>query len=197
MPKRSAVVTEQVILSPEDADAADLFLFRRSFNEDSTLRYVQVLGDEEEIDAFARNEPVVVKPGAKSKQKAYSLPRLIAQRMLGRPLMPEELIKPKNGKYGDCRRSNLELTNRSELASGEREGTWSNTGAKYIYPTEGGRFFVNYSDIYLGTYDTTTQAEEALELFKRLTADGMSDEEAARRVKSRSRNAGRISIQPD
>jgi hypothetical protein len=194
MPKKSHQSTEEVFISAEDADLIDLFLIRRSYNPDGSLRYVQVLGNATEIEAFARNEKVVVRDDMSHNQRAFSLPRLIMQRILNRPLLPEELVTMKNGKVGDCRRENLELTSRSEVAQRERSGSWSETGAKYVYPGEAGRYYANVNGSYLGIYNTVDQASAAVKQYFDFLESGMDEKEAARRVKGRSRNSGKINI---
>ena len=195
MPRTGPKNAEPILLSPEDMDIIDLFIFRRSFNEDGSLRYVQAIGDADQIDAFALNQPVVFAPREKGKQKVISLPRLIMQRAMKRPLEAGELVIPANGKNGDNRRSNLVFTNRAELASGERRGTRSSAGEKYVYKNNHGRYFANFDNTYLGTYDEPDQAASAVDEYKRLVGEGMEKDEAVARVINRSRNSRRVIIQ--
>ncbi len=195
MPKRPPVDAEQVRISPEDADVLDFFIIRRSYNPDGTMRYVQLIGDAQEIEDFASGQPVTVLPRGSGKHRAASLARIIMQRVLGRPLEREEFIRPKNGLNGDLRRGNLEIATRSDLASVERDNSWSSTGQKYIYADANGRFYINKGDQYLGTYDTVEQAAVALKMFEQMVASGMSDAEAERRLKSRARNSSKITIE--
>lgn len=193
MPKKPPANAEQVRISPEDADVLDFFIVRRSYNTDGTLRYVQLIGDATEIDQFASNQPISITTENR-KQRATSLARIIMQRKLGRPLAKEEFVTQINGQNGDVRRQNLELASRSELASVTRDHSWSSTGQKYLYADSSGRYYATKGDVYLGTYDTLEQAKAALEMFNRLIAAGMSEDEASRRIKSRSRNTGKIVI---
>lgn len=194
MPKKPPANAEEVRLSADDADIVDLFIIRRSFNPDGSMRYVQVIGNADELEAFSRNLPVTLTPRNPEKQRVFALPRLIMTRMLGRPLDNNELVQPKNGKMGDCRRDNLEVTSRSALASGSRDSSWSTTGTKYVYPSERDRFYANVDGTYLGTFDTVEQAQASVKRFFELREKGMDDKEAARRLKGRARNANRVVI---
>lgn len=194
MPKAPPPNAEEIRISAEDADLIDLFVLRRSFNKDGSIRYLQVVGFPEEVEAFARGERVPMLSGRSScEQRSYSMPRIIMQRILKRPLLDEELVKSSNGNMGDCRRENLELTTRSEIAQRERS-SWAVTGAKYVYPADNGRFYANADSNYLGTYDTVELAAKSVESFFRLIENGMEVAEAARRIKGRSRNSLRVII---
>lgn len=181
MARRSPVGAEPLIISPEDGDLQQ-FVFRRSYNDDGSIRYVQIIGYAEELEAAAEQRPVRLEKLNKRKQTQMSLPRLIAQRMLGRPLTDSEVVTWRNGKRGDNRRANIEVVDRSELQGAHRE-VKSATGRKYIYPTSSGRFSVNLSNKYLGVYDTVELAEQALERYFQLLNAGLSEDEAANRVK--------------
>jgi hypothetical protein len=194
MPKTPHQNAEEVLISAEDADLIELFTIRRSYNPDGTLRYVQVIGNADEVEAFAQNEKVIIGDHVAENQRAFSLPRLVMQRIFQRPLLPEELVKAKNGRIGDCRRDNLELTNRSEIAGKERDSTWANSGAKYVYPADNGRYYANVNGNYLGTFDTVEQATASVKQYFDFLTGGMSEKEAARRLKGRSRNLGKIKI---
>ena len=194
MPRRPPPNAEQILLSPEDADLAERFLFRRSFNKDGTLRYAQVIGVTEELTAAAEQRAVDPQKLITTEQSAMSLPRLVAQRMLGRPLKGNEVVQPKNGKSGDNRRSNLEITTRSVLSSHERAGR-AESGSKYVYATEAGRYYVNFKNTYLGTYDNIDAAEQAVTGYQALLDQGIPERQAAQKIKMRARNTPKIIIQ--
>jgi hypothetical protein len=184
MPRPAPENAEEILVSPEDDEVFSLFSFRRSFNKDGSLRYVQVLGTKEELEAFSNftdpdyDDEYETEPG---KVIAVSLPRIIACRMEGRSLEDEEVITQRNGLKGDCRRDNLEIKTKSEVASGERPHVqWADSGTKYVYSTEGGRYFVNYKGQYIGSFDTVEIAEKAIELYLKAVDEGMEEKVAAK-----------------
>lgn len=185
MSRRTPKNAEPLVVSPEDADLTEVFVFRRSYNKDGSIRYVQVVGYPIDLDA-ALVGPVAPRSGAREgeQQTQMSLSRLIAQRMLGRALEPSEVVTWRNGKRGDNRRANLEVILRSEVQGAHRI-TRSASGVKYVYPTETGRYAANYGNAYLGTYDTVEQAAGAVDEFIDLTGQGVPRRQAIRKVKER------------
>jgi hypothetical protein len=184
LPRKAPTNAEQVEVSPEDLDLLEHFLVRRSYLPNGHIRYVQILGYAADIEAAAYGENPIYGASSRTSQSAYSLPRIVMRRMLGgRELETEEVVYHKNGLKGDLRRSNLELSTKSEMSRGDREGQWSKSGTKHVYPTDGSRYFVNYKGIYLGTYEDTEKAEAALELYKAAIKAGIPKKEAKKLVK--------------
>jgi hypothetical protein len=183
MPRKQPENAEPLILSPDDEFLLDRFVIRRSFGKDGAIRYVQAVGNAQEIEAAAYDDDIQDRDSGSRVQVAYSLPRLIARRMRGgADLEPEEVVTPRNGKRGDLRRENTEVRSRGEAASGERP-TRSSTGVKGVYWHSSGRPFVNYNGVYLGTYDTVEEAKGAIEAYDALLADGVDKVAAAKTVK--------------
>lgn len=195
MPRKEPENAEQILISLEDAELLDFFHFRRTFFDDGSIRYVQLIGDPVLLDAFARGEPLVMPAEKTKKARQASLARVLVQRMIGRPLMGNEKVVQKNGKRGDNRRQNLELTTSSEIAGGERIGTWSATGAKYVYKAANGKYYAQVGDNSLGTYDKVEQANDAVSMYREMVESGVPEVEAATRVLNRGRNRHRIAVQ--
>lgn len=173
---------EPIYLSKADRDVADRFVFRRSYNKDGSIRFVQAVGIREELEAAAANRPIDTAVIDSREQTQMALSRLIAQRMIGRPLEKNEVVTWRNGNRGDLRRENLEVRTRSEVARDTRPTT-SSSGVKYVYPTESGRFAAAYLNTYLGTYNDTEQAAAAVAMYLQLVDEGVSSDAAVERVK--------------
>lgn len=183
MPRHVPENAETVLISPEDGEIIDLFIIRRSFNKDGSIRYIQLVGSEADITAFAHYQAIDHSKVSKNAQSALSLPRVIAARTLKRPLMSDEVVVQTNGKRGDCRRSNIEVVTKSDLAKGERNYTWSESGKKYVYRSASGKYFATVNDKYLGTFAKAETAHEAVEMFKGFVEQGVDMADAAKTVK--------------
>lgn len=125
---------EPIVFSAEDADAAELFVLRRSFDTNGRIKYSQIVGPSSDIEDYARNIALTSSGkvgGERGPRKAVSLARVVMERMLGRPLATTELVVLENGKNNDVRWENLLLIERSSLSSKPRAST-SRTGEKYI-----------------------------------------------------------------
>lgn len=177
MPRKPQPGEEQIILSPEDSDILSLFELRRSFKPDRSLRYVQVVGDDAKLSAYADGLDPSAVP-ADGVEHVVALPRLVMQRALGRPLDSRELVRSLNGLNGDCQRPNLTLISRSDLVSKKRTGSWSKSGEKYVYDRNG-YYAASVVGVYLGTYSTPQRAAEAVSDYHSLLDQGYGQEDAA------------------
>lgn len=200
MPRKEPENSEYVIVSPEDAELLDFFSLRRTFEPDGSIRYVQLIGDVDLIQAALHNKDLAAEmisdAGKKGKRKkgSYSLPRMVAARMLGYPLTDSEVVVQKNDKRGDVRRTNLEITSRADLATGKRIAGWSRTGTKYVYLAVNGKYYGQVGNHSLGTYATKEEASAAVDSYLAMVESGVPADEARLRIINRSRNKGRILI---
>ncbi|HLU12191.1 MAG TPA: hypothetical protein VK003_21115 [Oceanobacillus sp.] len=194
MPRKEPENAEYVLISPEDAELLDFFSLRRTFEDDGSIQYVQVIGNPALIEAARRGENLAeALPSAGKKSVHFSLSRMIMERMIGRPLLPNERVRQINGNRGDLRRRNLEIATASELASVKRS-SWASSGVKYVYETKTGKYAAQVGDISLGTYSDKSEAAAAVEKFYKLLDAGLSKEEAKTRIVNRHRNKNRVMV---
>ena len=111
-------------------------------------------------------------PDETGKWKKIRLHRIVAGRMMGRPLTSEEIVDHLNYDGLDNRRSNLRICTSAENSRRRRLNKNNSSGSRGVKPSRAGSWKASICyqrrTIHIGTYGTKEHAEIAFEAVYRM-----------------------------